>query len=102
VDAEMSDSPYDNLTFEQALARLEEILRELEDGQTGLEDALGRYETGIGLLKRCYGQLREAEQRIFHLTGLDADGKPILQPFEHLATAETDQPAPKRRRKNEE
>jgi exodeoxyribonuclease VII small subunit len=102
VDAEMSDSPPDNLTFEQALARLEEIVRELEDGQTGLEDALARYETGVGLLKRCYGQLREAEQRILHLTGLDADGKPILQPFEHLATGETDQLVAKRRRKNDE
>jgi exodeoxyribonuclease VII small subunit len=98
----MSDSPPDNLTFEQALARLEEIVRDLEDGQTGLEEALARYEMGVSLLKRCYGQLREAEQRILHLTGLDAEGKPILQPFEHLATAETDKPVAKRRRKSEE
>src|ERR1700756_4235669 len=74
----MGDSPTDNLTFEEALADLERIVRELEDGQTGLEDALARYEAGVGLLKRCYGQLKEAEQRILHLTGLDADGKPIL------------------------
>ena len=86
----MSDSPLDNLTFEQALADLEQIVRELEDGQTGLEEALARYETGVGLLKRCYGQLREAEQRILLLTGVDADGRPLLQPFEHAATAEGD------------
>jgi exodeoxyribonuclease VII small subunit len=102
VDAAMSDSPLDNLSFEQALTRLEEIVRELEDGQTGLEEALARYETGVGLLKRCYGQLREAEQRILHLTGLDAEGRPVLQPFEHMATAEVDKPVAKRRRKSEE
>jgi exodeoxyribonuclease VII small subunit len=86
VDAHMSDSPCDKLTFEQALANLEEIVRELEDGQTGLEESLARYETGVGLLKRCYGQLREAEQRIMLLAGVDAEGRPILQPFEHEAT----------------
>lgn len=76
--------PYpDNLTFEQALAQLELIVRELEDGRTGLEDALARYETGVGLLKRCYTQLKQAEQKILELTGQDADGKPLTRPFEH-------------------
>jgi exodeoxyribonuclease VII small subunit len=98
----MSDSPPDNLTFEQALSDLERIVRELEDGQTSLEEALARYETGIGLLKRCYNQLREAEQRILLLTGTDAEGRPILQPFEHQATGEQEKPLSKRRRKSEE
>jgi exodeoxyribonuclease VII small subunit len=89
-NAHMSDSPPENVTFEQALADLEQIVRELEDGQTGLEDALARYEMGIGLLKRCYGQLRDAEQRILLLTGVGADGRPLLQCFEHEATAEAD------------
>jgi exodeoxyribonuclease VII small subunit len=94
----MSDSPPENWTFEQSLARLEEIVRELEDGQTGLEEALARYEAGVSLLKRCYTQLREAEQRILRLDGLDEEGKPILQPFQHSATAEPERPAGKRRR----
>ena len=71
----MSDSPPDNLTFEQALAELEGIVHELEDGQIGLEESLARYEKGVGLLKRCYGQLRQAEQRILLLTG-DGRGRP--------------------------
>jgi exodeoxyribonuclease VII small subunit len=98
----MSDSPPDNVTFEQALTELERIVRELEDGQTGLEEALARYETGVGLLKRCYAQLREAEQRILLLTGLDAEGRPVLQPFEHQATGEPEKLVSKRRRKSEE
>ncbi len=93
----MNDSPGDNLTFEQALAELERVVRELEDGQVGLEDALGRYELGVGLLKRCYAQLRQAEQRILLLTGVDADGRPVPQPFEHTATAEAGKPEGRKR-----
>jgi exodeoxyribonuclease VII small subunit len=95
----MSDAPPDSPTFEQALAELEQIVRELEDGQTGLEAALASYEKGVGLLKRCYGQLRAAEQRIVQLTGVDAEGRPVLQPFEHAATAEADKGEGTRRRK---
>ena len=95
----MSDSPPDNLTFEQALAELEGIVQDLEDGQVGLEESLARYEKGVGLIKRCYGQLRQAEQKILLLTGVDEEGRPALQPFEHAATAESIKLDPKRRRK---
>jgi exodeoxyribonuclease VII small subunit len=93
------DSPTENLTFEQALIELEHIVRELEDGQTGLEDALARYEQGVQLLKRCYNQLSQAEQRILLLTGQDAEGRPILQPFDHAPTADGDKNENRRRRK---
>ena len=73
-------------SFEQALAELEQILRDLEDGTTTLEESLARYERGVGLLKTCYAQLQAAEQKISLLTGLDADGKPVLQPFDHAAS----------------
>ena len=96
----MNDSPADNLTFEQALAELERIVRELEEGQTGLEESLARYEAGVGLLKRCYAQLCQAEQRILLVGGVGPDGQPITQPFDHAATAE---PRPRTRgRKNPE
>jgi exodeoxyribonuclease VII small subunit len=85
----MAESPSDPLTFEQALADLERIVRELEDGKIGLEESLARYEQGVALLKRCYGQLRQAEQKIVELTGLDGEGNPITKPFEHSATIES-------------
>jgi exodeoxyribonuclease VII small subunit len=75
-------------TFEQALAELERIVRDLEDGRTGLDEALRRYEQGVALLKRCYGQLRQAEQRINELIGTDAAGNPVTRPFEHTATVD--------------
>ncbi len=102
LDARMSDPPDDNLTFEQALAELDLVVRDLEDGQLGLEDALSRYEKGIVLLKRCYSQLRDAEQRILRLTGVDAEGQPITEPFEHTATSEAGKNEGKRRRKKDE
>lgn len=81
--------PDDPARFEQALAELDRILRELEDGTTTLEDSLSRYERGVGLLRQCYGQLRDAEQRIKLLAGTTDDGGPDLRPFEHVATIET-------------
>ena len=84
----MNDCPADNLTFEQALLRLEQIVRDLEEGETGLEESLAQYERGIGLLKQCYGQLRQAEQRILLLSGVAAEGQPELRPFEHAASPE--------------
>ena len=52
------------LTFEQALARLEEIVRSLENGQTKLEDSLALYEEGIRLSRACNERLDGAEQKI--------------------------------------
>ena len=95
----MNQPPADNVTFEQALAELEQIVRELEDGQTGLEESLARYEQGVGLLKRCYAQLRQAEQRIVLVTGEGADGQPVTRPFEHAATLGLATGEARRRRK---
>lgn len=67
-------------SFEESLAELESVLRTLEDGATGLDESLACYEKGVGLLKRCYGQLRQAEQRVLTVTGSD-DGPTTIQPF---------------------
>lgn len=80
----MADAP----RFEQALTELDRILRDLEDGTTSLDDALARYERGVALLRLCYGQLKEAEQKIQQLSGVTEDGKPQLQIFEHTASVE--------------
>ena len=87
--------PTPPLRFEAALAELEKILRELEDGTTSLDDALARYERGVGIVKACYGQLRDAEQRIRQLTGVGDDGTPEFKAFDHSATAEPPRRRPK-------
>jgi exodeoxyribonuclease VII small subunit len=88
----MNESVSQPASFEHSLLELEEVVRQLEDGDTGLEQALAQYEKGIGLLKLCYGQLKDAELRIQKLTGTTADGQPVTEPFEHSATLELKQP----------
>jgi exodeoxyribonuclease VII small subunit len=84
----MSPPSSESLPFEQALSELERILRNLEDGTSSLEESLAQYERGVGLLKGCYQQLRDAEQRIVKVAGVDAEGKPVLEPFEHTSAVE--------------
>ena len=73
-------------TFEDALVELEKIVSDLENGDTGLELALKRYEDGVALLRRCYEQLRNVEKRILEVTGKDEAGNPVLKPFEHVSS----------------
>jgi exodeoxyribonuclease VII small subunit len=83
----MSEPSPQPVSFEDALSELEQVVRNLEDGQIGLEESLAAYERGVSLIKRCYAQLREAEQRILLVTGADDEGRPVLQPFPHTATS---------------
>lgn len=83
----MSEASREEKSFEDALSRLEEIVQDLECGQVGLEECLTRYEEGIKLLKRCYGQLSQAEKRIQELTGQDEAGNAVTRPFEHRPSA---------------
>jgi exodeoxyribonuclease VII small subunit len=94
--------PVPEPSFEESLAELERMVRELEDGKLGLDESLARYEQGVSLIKRCTEQLRDAERRILLVTGMDEDGRPILQPFQHEATAVTRaEPARRIRKINE-
>ena len=83
----MTEPTSDGLPFEEALVELERTVRDLEDGRLGLDDALAQYERGVGLIKSCHARLRQAEQRILLLTDVDEAGRPVLQPFQHEATA---------------
>ena len=56
------------MTFEEAVAGLEQIVRQLEDGQLPLEKSLELFSEGIKLSKFCQSSLEEAEQRIMVLT----------------------------------
>lgn len=58
----------ENLTFEQAVERLEAIIGRIESGEIGLEQSIREYEHGVALLKRCRAVLEQAEQRVEELT----------------------------------
>ena len=53
-----------NMSFEESLARLDEILRALESGEGNLDALLGLYEEGIALIRDCSSKLDAAEQRV--------------------------------------
>jgi len=53
-----------DVTFEQALTALEQIVERLESEALSLEEALALFEEGIGLARFCAGRLDEAERRI--------------------------------------
>lgn len=53
-----------SLSFEEALAELERIVRSLEGGQLRLEEAITAYERGAALRAHCENKLREAEARV--------------------------------------
>ena len=69
------------LSFEESIRRLEEIVRNLERGDTTLSDSLKLYEEGAGLLSRCSSMLDDAEQKVIQLRKR-SDGITEELPFE--------------------
>jgi len=63
-----------DLKFEDSLARLEQIVAQLEGGQLSLEESLKVFEEGIGLARHCARYLDEAEQRIETLVRDESGG----------------------------
>jgi exodeoxyribonuclease VII small subunit len=52
------------MSFEEALAELEQIVRRLEGGQVKLDEAIQSYERGAQLKRHCERKLNEAQQRV--------------------------------------
>ncbi len=69
------------LSFEDALAELEKIVRSLEGGQQKLEDAITAYERGAALRALCEAKLAQAEQRVQAIVAA-ADGTISARPVE--------------------
>jgi len=69
------------MNFEQALARLDEIVKSLEGGEAPLDESLGLFDEGIKLIKSCGKTLDEAEQKVVRLVK-GADGEPAEEEFE--------------------
>ena len=69
-------------SFEEALQALEDIVHQLEEERLPLANALAQYEQGVKCMKTCFEQLQHAERRIEILSGVDADGNPLVEPFD--------------------
>lgn len=69
------------LSFEQSLARLDEIVRHLEKGDLPLKESLTLFEEGTALIKNCGTMLDEAEQQVVKLKKGE-NREPVELPFE--------------------
>ena len=71
----------ESIRFEDALTRLDEIVRHLEKGDLPLNDSLTLYEEGTGLIAACSKLLDEAEQKVVKLKK-GPERSPVELPFE--------------------
>jgi exodeoxyribonuclease VII small subunit len=67
------------MSFEDALAELEGIVRRLEGGQVKLDDAIQSYERGAQLKRHCEKKLNEAQQRVDRIV-IGSDGSVTVEP----------------------
>jgi exodeoxyribonuclease VII small subunit len=70
------------LTFEQSVKRLSEIVSALEKGDLPLEDSLKLFEEGVKLSRTSQDKLDAAQKRVEELLGFERDGKPRTQAFD--------------------
>jgi len=66
--------------FEDSLAELEALVKQMEQGDLTLEDSLAAFERGISLTRGCQTALAQAEQKVSVLMQ-DAQGRIVEQPF---------------------
>ncbi len=79
-EAPATAEPAHKIDFERSLARLEEVVRRLENAKLPLDEAMKLFEEGVELAKKCQQQLEEAESRVEVLLKA-ADGKLAAVPF---------------------
>jgi len=76
-----ADMAEQQLSFEQAVQQLQQIVERLESEQPSLEEAVADYQRGVQLLRHCTELLRKAEQRVALLAGVDEQGNPEVEPL---------------------
>lgn len=77
-------------SFESALTRLEQITKELEDGELTLENSLKKFNEGIKLAGYCNEQLSQAQKKVELL--IEKDGKLETIPFDGQDIGNTELP----------
>lgn len=76
----LASAAAEELPFEEALNRLEQVVDRLEQGDLELEASLAAFEEGVKLSRRCATQLEAAEQRVEVL--MREGGQWLAQPFD--------------------
>jgi len=71
----MTETPVEDLSFEDAMRELEAVVGQLERGDVPLDQSIALYERGAKLKARCEAKLKEAEEKVAAIT-LDGAGSP--------------------------
>lgn len=79
----MTQTPVDEMSFEDAMRELEKVVSDLERGDVELELSIKLYERGAKLKKRCETKLKEAEEKVAAIT-IDSSGQIGTKPVEGL------------------
>jgi exodeoxyribonuclease VII small subunit len=79
--AKATPTPVDGMSFEDALAELESIVRGLESGQGQLAEAIAAYERGTLLRRHCEARLAEAEARVDSIVAGGDGAAAATRPF---------------------
>jgi len=76
----VSEKMQNNLNFEEAIARLEDIVKKLEAGNISLDESLLQFEEAVSLVRLCNEKLESAEQKVRILT--EKNGVIVDLPFD--------------------
>ncbi|MEM8729950.1 MAG: exodeoxyribonuclease VII small subunit [Pseudomonadota bacterium] len=80
----MTETPVEDLSFEDAMKELDAVVQQLERGDVALEASIDLYDRGARLKKRCETLLAQAEEKVAAIT-TDGDGQPTdLKPVDGL------------------
>lgn len=72
----MADAQIAQMSFETAMAELEQVVTQLERGDVALDDSIALYERGAALKAHCEAKLKSAEEKVAAIT-LNGDGQPV-------------------------
>ena len=64
TDANVKNGPISELSFEEAMAALEQVVGRLERGEVPLEESIALYERGAALRAHCEAKLKDAEEKV--------------------------------------
>jgi exodeoxyribonuclease VII small subunit len=78
----MSEKPVKDMTFEEAMGALEDVVRQLESGEVDLEKSIALYERGADLKAHCENKLRTAEEKVELITKNDRGEPTGTQPLD--------------------
>ncbi len=74
----VTDENFKNVSFEEAMEKLEGIVEKLEEGEVPLEQAIAMYQEGMSLSNVCHEKLQRIEKQMDRVVEEDGEVKPLL------------------------